>query len=86
MKMIMTCPNWHVRSIAKPVWAGLFQRWEMPKSDQGVHTKRYQIIPRVLIFIFDGDRVLLIKGAPNKRLWANQYNGIGGHIERGEDA
>jgi 8-oxo-dGTP diphosphatase len=58
----------------------------MPKSDQGVHTKRYQIIPRVLIFIFDGDRVLLIKGAPNKRLWANQYNGIGGHIERGEDA
>jgi 8-oxo-dGTP diphosphatase len=43
----------------------------MPKSDQGVQTKRYQIIPRVLIFIFDGDRVLLIKGAPNKRLWAN---------------
>ena len=58
----------------------------MPKSDQGVQTKRYQIIPRVLIFVFDGDRVLLIKGAPTKRLWANQYNGIGGHIERGEDA
>jgi 8-oxo-dGTP diphosphatase len=29
--------------------------------------------------------VLLIKGAAHKRLWAGQYNGIGGHIERGED-
>jgi 8-oxo-dGTP diphosphatase len=57
----------------------------MPKSDQGVHGKRYQIIPRVLIFITQGDKVLLLKGAPDKRLWANQYNGIGGHIERGED-
>jgi 8-oxo-dGTP diphosphatase len=31
-------------------------------------------------------RVLLLKGAPNKRIWANRYNGVGGHIERGEDA
>lgn len=30
-------------------------------------------------------RVLLLRGAPHKRLWANLYNGIGGHIERGED-
>jgi 8-oxo-dGTP diphosphatase len=29
--------------------------------------------------------VLLIKGAATKRLWANRYNGLGGHIERGED-
>jgi len=28
---------------------------------------------------------LLIKGAPTKRLWAGKYNGIGGHLERGED-
>jgi len=57
----------------------------MPRSDQGVFADRYQVIPRVLIFIFNGDEVLLIKGAPTKRLWANRYNGIGGHIERGED-
>jgi 8-oxo-dGTP diphosphatase len=44
------------------------------------------VIPRVLIFVTRGDQVLLIKGAPTKRLWANRYNGIGGHIERGEDA
>jgi 8-oxo-dGTP diphosphatase len=29
--------------------------------------------------------VLLIKGAPTKRLWAGKYNGLGGHVERGED-
>lgn len=32
-----------------------------------------------------GDQVLLIKGASNKRLWANKYNGVDGHVERGED-
>ena len=58
----------------------------MPKSEQGVTADRYTIIPRTLIFVTRGDEVLLIKGAPTKRLWANRYNGIGGHIERGEDA
>lgn len=57
----------------------------MPKIDQGVDPGRYQVIPRTLIFITDGNSILLIKGAPKKRLWANRYNGIGGHIERGED-
>ena len=57
----------------------------MPKSEQGVTLDRYMLIPRTLIFITRGDEVLLIKGAPTKRLWANRYNGIGGHIERDED-
>ncbi|MGQ9708889.1 MAG: NUDIX hydrolase [Anaerolineae bacterium] len=43
------------------------------------------VIPRVLCFITHGDDVLLLHGAPNKRLWANRYNGIGGHLEPGED-
>jgi 8-oxo-dGTP diphosphatase len=38
-----------------------------------------------LIFLTRGDQILLIKGAPDKRLWANKYNGIGGHVERRED-
>ncbi len=64
----------------------------MKRSEQGVTTDRYAIIPRTLIFVLrkdgsaPGEAVLLIKGAPTKRLWANRYNGIGGHIERGEDA
>lgn len=58
----------------------------MPKSDQGVDRNRYQLIPRTLIFVTRGSEVLLLKGASTKRIWANNYNGIGGHIEQGEDA
>ena len=43
------------------------------------------LIPRVLIFVTRGTSVLLLKGASTKRLWANKYNGVGGHIEPGED-
>jgi 8-oxo-dGTP diphosphatase len=57
----------------------------MPKSEQGVFAGRYRVIPRTLIFITRGERVLLLRGAPTKRIWANLYNGIGGHIEKGED-
>jgi 8-oxo-dGTP diphosphatase len=57
----------------------------MNVEQQGVTKDRYTLIPRSLIFITSGERVLLLKGSPNKRLWANQYNGIGGHVERGED-
>jgi 8-oxo-dGTP diphosphatase len=57
----------------------------MPAADQGVDPGRYTLIPRVLIFLTCGERVLLLKGAPTKRIWANLYNGIGGHVERGED-
>jgi 8-oxo-dGTP diphosphatase len=57
----------------------------MPASDQGVTLNRYMLIPRVLIFVTRGTRVLLLKGAPTKRLWADKYNGVGGHVEQGED-
>ena len=57
----------------------------MPQSDQGVTKDRYAIIPRTAIFLRRGDSYLLLKGAPTKRLWANKYNGLGGHVERGED-
>lgn len=57
----------------------------MPKNDQRLSFDRYVCIPRTLIFLTRGDRILLLKGAPTKRLWANQYNGVGGHVEYGED-
>lgn len=57
----------------------------MPRRDQGVTDDRYALIPRTLVFLTREDRVLLLKGAPHKRLWANRYNGVGGHVERGED-
>jgi len=57
----------------------------MPSTDQGLLTESYKLVPRTLIFLTNEDNILLIKGSPNKRLWANLYNGIGGHLERGED-
>jgi 8-oxo-dGTP diphosphatase len=57
----------------------------MPVSDQGPLSGRYTLVPRTLIFLTCDKRVLLLKGAAHKRLWANRYNGLGGHIERGED-
>ena len=62
----------------------------MPKADQGVEVSlkrnRYTAIPRTLCFITRGrDEVLLLRGAPDKRIWAGRYNGIGGHVERDED-
>jgi hypothetical protein len=44
----------------------------MPQTDQGVFHERYMVIPRCLIFVKKENKVLLIKGSPNKRLWANR--------------
>ncbi len=44
------------------------------------------VIPRTAIFLRRGDSYLLIRGAATKRRWAGKYNGLGGHVERGEDA
>ena len=56
----------------------------MQPEDQLKAGIRYTVIPRVLVFLTRGDDVLLLRGAPDKKLWANQYNGLGGHIEAGE--
>ena len=59
----------------------------MGREDQGITSSqgRYQVIPRTLCFITHGDEVLLLRGGPQKRLWAGRYNGLGGHVEAGED-
>jgi 8-oxo-dGTP diphosphatase len=59
----------------------------MPSADQKINLSRYQIIPRVLIFAFQSDQVLLMKLLPrNGKItnWTGKYNGPGGHIEQGE--
>ena len=47
--------------------------------------ERFVAYPRTLCFVLNGDDVLLLKGAPTKRLYANLYNGVGGHVEHDED-
>lgn len=58
----------------------------MGVKEQGLDQSRYRyhVVPRTLIFITHGGKVLLLKGAPRKRIWANLYNGIGGHVEKDE--
>jgi 8-oxo-dGTP diphosphatase len=59
----------------------------MGREEQGIagSRARYRVILRTLSFVCHGDDVLLLRGAPGKRLWPNRYNGVGGHVERGED-
>jgi 8-oxo-dGTP diphosphatase len=59
----------------------------MGSADQGITelTGRYLVVPRTLSFITHEDDVLLLKGNPDKRIWPNLYNGIGGHVEPDED-
>lgn len=61
----------------------------MGKEEQGLKASsgHYTVVPRTLCFILspEGDDVLLLKGAPTKRIWPNRYNGVGGHMEPGED-
>jgi 8-oxo-dGTP diphosphatase len=46
---------------------------------------RWLTIPRTLSFVLNENDVLLMKRASHKRVFPNQYNGLGGHIERDED-
>jgi 8-oxo-dGTP diphosphatase len=43
------------------------------------------VYARTLCFVEHEGRVLMLRGAPAKRLYANLYNGLGGHVEAGED-
>lgn len=56
----------------------------MRPEEQRDNTPRHTVIPRTLVFLTRGEQVLLLKGAPHKRLWADKFNGLGGHIEPGE--
>ena len=46
---------------------------------------RWLTMPRTLSFVMNGEDVLLMKRAADRRVFPNQYNGLGGHIERNED-
>jgi len=59
----------------------------MGANQQGANATqgRWLTIPRTLCFVVNEDAVLLMKRAAHKRVFPNQYNGLGGHIERDED-
>ncbi len=45
----------------------------------------YTVYPRTLVFLIRGDEVLLIRRHAGARLFPGLFNGVGGHMERGED-
>lgn len=47
--------------------------------------ERYTVYPRTLVFLIRGDEVLLIRRPADARLFPGLFNGVGGHVERGED-
>lgn len=57
----------------------------MTKNPQIILKGRFQVVPRTLILIFNGNKILLQKGSAEKKIWAGYYNGLGGHIEKNED-
>lgn len=60
----------------------------MPE-EQNINRFRYMVIPRVLVFVTRREEILLLKIAPRngkRTRWTGRYNGLGGHIERGEDS
>ena len=58
----------------------------MGAQGQGANASigRWVVIPRVLVLVFEGGDVLLMKRGAHRRVFPNQYNGLGGHVERDE--
>jgi 8-oxo-dGTP diphosphatase len=54
-------------------------------NPQVILPNRYMFVCRSLILLIQGEKVLLQKAAPTKKIWAGKYNGLGGHVESGED-
>ena len=53
---------------------------------QRLQPERYSVIPRTLTFLTREGQVLLLRVAQGRGAWAGRFNGLGGHIEQGEDA
>ena len=47
--------------------------------------KKYQLVPRTVVFIEDGEAILLLHKENKDSFGFNKLNGIGGHIEQGEE-
>ena len=58
---------------------------EMSKNPQRILNGRYQVVPRTIILLMRNDLVLLQQAPETKKIFPGYFNGIGGHIERGED-
>jgi 8-oxo-dGTP diphosphatase len=58
----------------------------MSINGQRIDPARYSLIPRTLSFLVRDKQVLLLRLGEDRAGWSGLYNGIGGHVEQGEDA
>ena len=58
----------------------------MSRRQQGIDASqgRWQVIPRTVCLITHGNDLLLLKRGPDRCIMPGKYNGVGGHVERGE--
>lgn len=57
----------------------------MSLPGQRIQPERYSVLPRSLTFLLCEEHILLIRIAEDRGNWSNLLNGIGGHVEQGED-
>ncbi len=57
----------------------------MSLDGQRLDPDRYTVVPRTISFIVRQNEILLIKLAADRERWSGRYNGIGGHVEPGEE-
>jgi 8-oxo-dGTP diphosphatase len=57
----------------------------MSQAGQRLDPSRYSIVPRTLSFVLRRDQVLLLRLGLERGEWADKLNGLGGHVEAGED-
>jgi len=55
------------------------------KYNTSVIQSKYKLVPRTLIFIERNNEILLIHKSKNDSFGFSKLNGIGGHIEKGEE-
>jgi 8-oxo-dGTP diphosphatase len=58
---------------------------DMKMNKYGTFKNRYMVIPRTLVFIRKKEKYLLIKKSNKDSFGFNKFNGVGGHIEKGEE-
>ncbi|MFV1858356.1 MAG: NUDIX domain-containing protein [Anaerolineales bacterium] len=56
----------------------------MSLDGQRLDPDRYAVIPRTISFVICQNEILLIKLASDREGWSGRYNGMGGHVEPGE--
>lgn len=57
----------------------------MSLEGQRLQLDRYHLVPRTLSLLIRGDELLLLQLRDTKAAWSGKLNGIGGHVERGEN-